>query len=168
MTAVGLISDTHGILDPRVFEYFKDCDEIWHAGDFGSVELSDQLAAFKPLKGVFGNIDDHALRKIHPLDNWFTCEQVSVWITHIGGYPEHYSPRVKQQLTLKAPDLFICGHSHILRVMRDKRYGNMLTMNPGAAGHHGFHKIRTLLRFKIDKTSILDAEVIELGTRGSQ
>jgi len=166
LTHIGLISDTHGYLDPKVFEYFDSCDEIWHAGDFGTVEVSDELEKFKPLKGVYGNIDGTELRKNHPLIQSFEIEGFKVLMTHIGGYPGKYSQQVKELLTLKKPDLFICGHSHILRIMRDKNYNNMLFINPGAAGKEGFHKIKTIVRFNLDNRKIDNVEVIELGKRG--
>lgn len=166
MINIGLLSDTHGYLDPRLFEYFAACDEIWHAGDFGTTELSDAIAAFKPLRGVYGNIDGQELRTIHPLHNRFMCEGVDVWMTHIGGYPGHYSPYVRNEIMRNPPSLFICGHSHILKVMRDAKLKNMLHVNPGAAGNHGFHKIKTAVRFTIDGTAVKNMEVIELGHRG--
>lgn len=167
MTRIGLISDTHSYLDAKVFEYFKDCDEIWHAGDIGTSEVTDKLAAFKPMRAVYGNIDGHELRAIYPEDLVFELEGLKIYMTHIGGYPGHYSPRARKLIQLHQPDIFICGHSHILRVMRDKRFNNMLAMNPGAAGVHGFHKIKTLLRFTLDKGRILNLEAIELGKRGA-
>jgi uncharacterized protein len=165
MTRIGLLSDTHSYLDPLVFKYFEECDEIWHAGDFGTLELSDQLAAFKPLRGVYGNIDNHEIRAVHPLDNHFFCEGVNVLMTHIGGYPGHYSLRVREELKNNPPQLFITGHSHILKVMRDPKLNNMLHINPGAAGNHGFHRMKTMVRFTIDGKNIKDLEVIELGER---
>ena len=167
MTRIGILSDTHGWLDPAIFRHFETCDEIWHAGDFGSVEVSDALAAFKPLKGVYGNIDGHVLRRIHPEFLSYRCENVSVLMTHIGGYPGHYAPAARLAIEQHVPKLFICGHSHILRVMRDSRHHNMLVMNPGAAGREGFHKVRTCMRFAIDGERMLEAEVIELGKRGA-
>ena len=164
MPAIGLISDTHSYLDPQVFEYFKEVDEIWHIGDVGDAQLLDKLRAFKPLRGVYGNIDDREIRQELPLDYRFVMEDMDIWMTHIGGYPGKYTSRVRDILQIKAPDLFICGHSHILKVMRDKKY-NMLCMNPGAAGKHGFHKLRTLLRFHITNKTLSNLEVIELGTR---
>lgn len=164
MPAIGLISDTHSYLDPQVFEYFKEVDEIWHIGDVGDVQVLDQLRAFKPLRGVYGNIDDRGIRQELPLDYRFVMEDMDIWMTHIGGYPGKYTSRVRDILQIKAPDLFICGHSHILKVMRDKKY-NMLCMNPGAAGKHGFHKLRTLLRFHIKDKALSNLEVIELGIR---
>lgn len=164
MIKIGLISDTHGFLDEKVFRYFEPCDEIWHAGDIGSATLMDQLEGFKPVKAVFGNIDDKDLQVRYPEHLRFRCRQIGVWITHIGGYPPRYTPVVKKQLQEDPPDLFICGHSHILRIMRDPKLDNLLYMNPGAAGRHGFHKVRTLIRFDIDET-IRNVQVIELGKR---
>ena len=164
MTKIGLISDTHGFLDEKVFRYFDPCDEIWHAGDMGASTLMDQLEDFKPVKAVFGNIDDKALQIRYPEHLQFRCQQLKVWITHIGGYPPRYTPTMKKQLQEDPPDLFICGHSHILRIMRDPKLNNLLYMNPGAAGKHGFHKVRTLIRFDIDET-IKNVQVIELGKR---
>lgn len=164
MKTIGLLSDTHGYLDPRIFSYFDSCDEIWHAGDIGSITLVDQLMAFKPLRAVHGNIDGYDIRQVCPMFLRFRCEEVNVLITHIGGYPDHYSPEGKALLTIEKPDLFVCGHSHILKVQYDKKL-NMLTMNPGAAGRYGFHKIQTLLRFVIDKEKIRDLEVIELSSQ---
>ncbi len=162
MPKIGLISDTHGFLHPKVFDYFKDCNEIWHAGDFGTLELSDRLAAFKPLRGVYGNIDGQDIRIVHPLHNRFEIEGMNVWMTHIGGYPGHYNPKIKTELTEKTPDIFICGHSHILRVISDKKLKNMLCINPGAAGNHGFHKAKTIIRFEINDRKISNMQAIEL------
>ena len=164
MTRIGLISDTHGHLDPRVMHHFQDCDEVWHAGDIGTVSVLEELEAFRTTRAVYGNIDGHELRIRCPLDQHFMCEQVKVWITHIGGYPGRYSQAVREKITQDPPKLFVCGHSHILKVMPDKKLG-LLHMNPGAAGIHGFHKVRTLLRFAIDGENIKDLEVIELGKR---
>ncbi|MDX2001188.1 MAG: metallophosphoesterase family protein [Chitinophagales bacterium] len=166
MTSIGLISDTHGYLDPRVKHHFKDCDEIWHAGDIGDFQVARDLAAFKPFKAVYGNIDGREARSHYPLDLRFTIENIDVWITHIGGYPGRYDARVKAILQVKPPQIFICGHSHILKVARDARYNNMLTLNPGAAGISGFHQYKTLLRFVLDNGSIKDLQAIELGKRG--
>ncbi|MBS7562903.1 metallophosphoesterase family protein [Mucilaginibacter sp. Bleaf8] len=161
MTRIGLISDTHSYLDEAVFEYFKECDEIWHAGDFGTLELADKLAAFKPLKGVYGNIDDKDLRAVYPENLRFKCENVDVWMTHIGGYPDRYSQAVKKTIYTDPPNLFISGHSHILKVLFDKKI-NCLHLNPGAAGKQGWHKVKTLMRFSITGSRIHDLEVIEL------
>lgn len=139
-------------------------DEIWHAGDIGNLSVTDQLEALKPVRGVHGNIDDHIIQKEFPENNRFMCEGVDVWITHIGGYPNRYNVKVREEIRSNPPKLFICGHSHILKVMHDKKL-NLLHMNPGACGKHGFHQIRTMLRFSIDGDKISDLEVIELGKR---
>lgn len=164
MRKIALISDTHGHLDEKLFKYFDSVDEIWHAGDIGTLALSDQLEKIKPLRAVYGNIDGHELRKVHPLNQRFTCEEVTVWMTHIGGYPGHYAPGIREQFTINKTNLFICGHSHILKVMYDKHF-DFLHMNPGACGNVGFHKVKTLLRFSISGKAIQDLEVIELGKR---
>ena len=161
MKLIGLISDTHGFLDSRFISHLKNCDEIWHAGDIGSQEVAERLKEIAPLKAVFGNIDNHKIRLEFPENLRFMCEQVDVFITHIGGYPGRYDKRVKEQLQSKPPTLFICGHSHILKVMNDKKLG-ILHMNPGAAGNSGLHKVKTMLRFKIDGKNISDLEVVEL------
>jgi putative phosphoesterase len=166
MKRIGLLSDTHSFFPTEVYTYFEQCDEIWHAGDFGTLNVSDQLAAFKPLRGVYGNIDGHELRSVHPLHQRFTCEEMDIWITHIGGYPGKYNPRLKDELQSDPPDIFICGHSHILKVIPDKKL-NLLHLNPGAAGHEGFHPVRTMIRFSITGKRIHDMEVIELGKRGT-
>ncbi|MBX2814341.1 MAG: metallophosphatase family protein [Saprospiraceae bacterium] len=162
---IGLLSDTHSYLDPSVFEHFEDCDEIWHAGDIGDPNVVDQLQAFKPLRAVYGNIDSSALRKAFPLNQRFDCHGMDVLMTHIGGYPGRYTKRMRTLFAEQAPDLYICGHSHILKVIYDKEY-ELLHMNPGACGHEGFHKIRTLLRFSIREGRVEDAQIIELGPRG--
>lgn len=164
MVKIGLLSDTHAYLDDAVFKYFDTCDEIWHAGDFGTLALADKLAAFKPLRGVYGNIDDHDVRAVYPEHLKFTCEEVNVWMTHIGGYPDRYSPSVKKGIYTKPPQLFISGHSHILKVMFDKKI-QCLHINPGAAGKIGWHKQRTLIRFCISEEKIHTLEVVELGAR---
>jgi len=156
-----LLSDTHSHIDDRILFYAEQADEVWHAGDIGLISVTDQLKKVKPLRAVFGNIDDHEVRKEFPLNQRFFCEGVDVWITHIGGYPNKYSPAVKEEIKTNPPKLFISGHSHILKVMNDKKL-NLLHMNPGAAGKHGFHKKRTMLRFKIEGERIFDLEVIEL------
>ncbi len=165
MQRIGIISDTHGYLDPLVFKYFADCDQVWHAGDFGTLEVSQELAEFRTLRGVYGNVDDEQLRQLHPLHDRFECEGVEVWMTHIGGYPGCYDRRVAKSIREKPPALFICGHSHILRVMRDPKLENMLHFNPGAAGRHGFHTMRTLLRFEITAGTVQKLQVVELGPR---
>lgn len=162
---IGLISDTHSYMEEDILQHLEECDEIWHAGDIGEVDLADKLEDFKPFKAVYGNIDDKIVRTVYPLDLFFEVEGLSVFMTHIGGYPGTYTGRVKEILREKRPALYICGHSHILKVMRDKEL-NMIHMNPGAAGHHGFHVMRTLLRFDIDNAKIQNVEVIELGKRG--
>jgi hypothetical protein len=164
MTKILLLSDTHGHMDSTILKYAAQADEIWHAGDIGSLEVTDQLEALKPVRGVHGNIDDHVIQKEFPENNRFMCEGVDVWITHIGGYPNKYNVRVRDEIRHNPPKLFICGHSHILKVMNDKKLG-LLHMNPGACGKHGFHQIRTMLRFVIDEDKISDLEVIELGQR---
>lgn len=164
MTRIGLLSDTHSFLDDRVFRHFEPCDEIWHAGDFGSMAVIEQLEAFKPLRGVFGNIDGAEVRAVMPLDLRFECDGVPVFMTHIGGYPGKYYPRVGKILRESPPvnGLFICGHSHILKVMPDKNL-HFLHINPGACGNEGWHKVKTLLRFSLNQGQIGDLEVIELG-----
>ena len=166
MTRIGLISDTHSFLDPTVFEHFKDCDEIWHAGDFGNMEVIEALQKFKPLKGVYGNIDTPEIQQLFPEQNIFTCEKVKVFMQHIGGYPEKYAPGVRIKIKAEEPKIFISGHSHILKIMYDDRY-QCLHINPGAAGNQGWHKIKTLVRFVIDGADIRDCEIVELGARGS-
>ncbi len=164
MIRIGLISDTHGFLDPKVEKYFKDCDEIWHIGDVGTIDIIKQLTKIKPVRGVYGNIDGQDIRKVFPKELKFTCEEVKVWMVHIGGYPNRYSKEVRDRIKFNPPDLFISGHSHILKVMFDKKL-NLLHINPGAAGKSGFHKVKTLVRFTIDKKDIKDLEVIELGPK---
>jgi uncharacterized protein len=165
MTRIGLISDTHGYLDEAVFRHFEHCDEIWHAGDFGNAALAEQLSSFKPLKGVYGNIDGYDIRSLYPEKLVWTCEEVNVFMIHIGGYPPRYKPGLKGELISNKPGLFICGHSHILKIMYDSAI-HCLHMNPGAAGRQGWHKVRTLIRFAIDGKDMKDCEVIELGSRG--
>ena len=164
MKRIGLISDTHGYLDEQVFDYFEACDEIWHAGDFGTSELARRLNEKKTLRGVYGNIDGQDIRSVFPELAVFHCEGVKVMIRHIGGYPPKYNPETREELKLHKPRLFISGHSHILKIMYDDKL-QCLHMNPGAAGKHGWQKVRTIIRFTIDGTDIKDCEVIELGTR---
>jgi putative phosphoesterase len=164
---IGLISDTHSFLDPKVLDYFEDCDEIWHAGDIGNSTIVQSLEKVKPVRAVFGNIDTKDLQTLYPEDLWFSCDGLSIWMTHIGGAPPNYNPRIKKILKERIPDIFICGHSHILRVKKDPNYKNMLYLNPGAAGNHGFHTIKTIIRFEIKKASIINMEAIELGKRGA-
>ncbi|MDA3931091.1 MAG: metallophosphoesterase family protein [Prolixibacteraceae bacterium] len=161
MKQIGLLSDTHSFIDPKLYEFFKDCDEIWHAGDFGNIETLDTLSAFKPLRGVYGNIDDQKIRKVFKKHLKFKIEEVKVWITHIGGYPGHYDKSVKPGIYSDPPTLFISGHSHILKVIYDKKNG-ALHMNPGASGNYGEHKVKTLLRFIIDGNNIRDLEILEI------
>ncbi|MGA9326969.1 MAG: metallophosphoesterase family protein [Salegentibacter sp.] len=162
MKKILLLSDTHGYIDERILHYAGEADEIWHAGDIGTTAVSDDLKELKPLKAVYGNIDGTEIRKEFPLHQRFMCEKVDVWITHIGGYPKKYSPAIREEIRKNPPKLFISGHSHILKVMNDSQL-DLLHMNPGAAGKQGFHKKRTMLRFKIDGEKIYDLEVIELG-----
>lgn len=164
MTKILLLSDTHGHMDKTILKYAAQADEIWHAGDIGSLSVTDALEAVKPVRGVHGNIDDHVIQKEFPENNRFMCEGVDVWITHIGGYPNRYNIQVRDEIGNNPPKLFICGHSHILKVMHDKKLG-LLHMNPGACGKHGFHQVRTMLRFVIDGEKISDLEVVELGKR---
>jgi uncharacterized protein len=164
VTRIGLVSDTHNWLDESIFEHFKDCNEIWHAGDFGSAEIASKLKEAKPLKGVYGNIDGQDIRSQFPEQIVFMCEDVKVMMRHIGGYPPKYNPETKRELLIQRPQLFICGHSHILKVMFDNKI-NCLHMNPGAAGKYGWHKIRTIIRFIIDGNQMKDCEVIELGKK---
>ena len=161
MKIIGLISDTHGFLDSRFIAHLQECDEIWHAGDIGSLEVAEKLAEIAPLKGVHGNIDNHKIRLQYSESLRFNCEQVAVFITHIGGYPGRYDKRVKNELTNNTPDIFICGHSHILKVMNDEKLG-LLHMNPGAAGNSGLHKVKTMLKFIIDRKEIKNLELVEL------
>jgi putative phosphoesterase len=163
MTRIGLMADTHGWLDEAVYNHFSQCDEIWHAGDFGP-DVADKLKVFKPLRGVYGNIDGYDIRSEYPETLKWKCEDVDVLMIHIGGYPGRYTPMAKKELQGHIPKLFISGHSHILKIMYDDKI-NCLHMNPGAAGKQGWHKVRTLVRFVIDGDRIKDCEVIELGKR---
>jgi putative phosphoesterase len=158
---IGLISDTHGWIHPSLFDHFAHCDEIWHAGDIGNIETSDTLAAFKPLKAVFGNIDDEIVRRSYKEHLIFKAEEVQVWMTHIGGTPNNYNRRIRQGIYDNPPDIFICGHSHIAKIIYDKKAG-LLYLNPGAAGYNGFHKYMTAIRFQIDGNNIHDMELIDL------
>ena len=164
MTRIGLLSDTHGYLDETVFDHFNNCDEIWHAGDFGDENIAKRLKERKELKGVYGNIDGQDIRSVYPEQLVFYCEEVKVMIRHIGGYPPKYNPETKKELLIHKPQLFIAGHSHILKVMYDDKL-NCLHMNPGAAGKQGWHQVRTILRFTVDGKEMKDLEVIELGKR---
>ena len=158
---IGLLSDTHGIFDEPFRQFFWPVDEIWHAGDFGSIAVADAISAFKPLKGVFGNCDGNDIRLDYPGYQLFMCENMKVLMTHIGGYPGRYDPRARALIDEFRPDIFVCGHSHILKVVNDHKR-NMLVINPGAAGLQGFHIVRTALRFRIENTEIKDMEVFEL------
>ena len=160
MKRIGILSDTHGTIIPQVFDFFKDVDEIWHAGDLGNITVAEQLEAFKPLRAVHGNIDDYVVRLQYPEDLFFKVEDVHVYMTHIGGYPRHYMPEVKIILEKKKPELFVCGHSHILKVIYDKKL-DLLHINPGAAGNSGFQKKTTMIRFAIDGKQFKDMEIFE-------
>ncbi|WP_152285596.1 metallophosphoesterase family protein [Flavicella marina] len=164
MKKILLLSDTHSHIDAQIIKYIKQADEVWHAGDIGVIEVADTIKKLKPLRAVYGNIDDKTVRAEYPLDQKFEVEKVSVWMTHIGGYPNKYNFRIKEEIQINPPKIFISGHSHILKVQFDQKL-NLLHMNPGAAGKHGFHKVRTMLRFEIDKEEIKNLEVIELETR---
>jgi len=164
MKNILLLSDTHSYMDDTILKYVVQADEVWHAGDIGDLSVTDTLKELKPLRAVYGNIDDDKARLEFPLHNRFMCEGVDVWITHIGGYPGKYNTNIKAELAAKPPQLFICGHSHILKVMFDKK-NNLLHMNPGACGKSGFHQVRTMLRFVIDGDKIKDLEIIEIEKR---
>ncbi|MEL6718736.1 MAG: metallophosphoesterase family protein [Bacteroidota bacterium] len=166
MKRIGLLSDTHSYLDPSIFTYFEECDEIWHAGDIGDPNLAEQLRAFRPFKAVYGNIDGKEIRWDYPENLIFEEEGVKVFMTHIGGYPGRYNARVRTIIQEEQPKLYICGHSHILKIQYDKKY-QLLHINPGAAGNHGFHKMKTMVRFSLETGIIKDVEVIELGRRGA-
>jgi putative phosphoesterase len=161
MYRIGLMSDTHGYLHPSVFTHFAGVDEIWHAGDIGSAEVAGALAAFKPLRAVYGNIDGRDITSRFPEDQRFDCQGIDVWMTHIGGYPGKYAPRIKPLIQADPPQLFICGHSHILKVIPDTRLG-LLHINPGACGRQGWHKVKTLVRFEINDAKVEHLQVIEL------
>ena len=164
MKKILLLSDTHSHIDDTILKYVKLADEVWHAGDIGDLKVTDTIKKLKPLRAVFGNIDNHEARLEFPLINRFLCEGVDVLITHIGGYPGKYSPAIREEIIQNPPKLFICGHSHILKVMFDKKL-NCLHMNPGAAGISGFHQKRTMLRFEIDGDKIQSLEIIEIGDK---
>jgi len=165
MVKIGLISDNHSYYNDELIPYLKGCDEIWHAGDIGNLESIEPLEKLAPIRAVYGNIDNSETRLVYPLNQVFEIEGVKVLMTHIGGYPGRYRSRVKELIDEHHPNLYICGHSHILKVVRDQK-NNLLHMNPGAYGHHGFHKVRTFLTFHIDKGKINNLNVIELGRRG--
>ena len=162
VTNILILSDTHSYLDERIWKYIDACDVVWHGGDIGTIAITDSIKKHKPVEAVYGNIDGTDVRQVHPLIHRFKCEEVSVAMTHIGGYPDRYRPDAMKILNERVPDIMVCGHSHILKVMRDKKYQNMLFINPGAAGIHGFHPIQTLIKLKIDGKRIYDLEVVEL------
>ena len=163
---IGLLSDTHSHLEPGLLDHFTRCDELWHAGDVGDPAVLDALEAFRPVRAVYGNIDDQNLRQRLPLNLDFEVGGLRVFMTHIGGYPGRYTARVRKLLTELRPDIYVCGHSHILKVMPDPKL-NLLHLNPGACGQHGFHRVKTALRFRIDGGKVSEMEVIELGRRGN-
>ena len=164
MTKILLLSDTHSFIDDQILKYVKQADEVWHAGDIGDLKVTDTIKKLKPLRAVFGNIDDATARLEFPLHNRFICEQMDVWITHIGGYPGKYNINIREEIKINPPKIFIAGHSHILKVQYDKKLQS-LHLNPGACGKHGFHKVRTMLRFEIDGSDIKKMEIIELEQR---
>ncbi|NOY37745.1 MAG: metallophosphoesterase family protein [Chlorobi bacterium] len=164
MKRIGLLSDTHGFLDSRIFQLFSECDEIWHAGDIGSADVLQRLMKIAPVRAVYGNIDGQEIRNICPVSQRFTCELLNVWITHIGGYPGHFARGIREKLLADPPGLFISGHSHILKIMHDKKL-RLLHINPGSAGKQGFHRVRTVVRFEIHGDQVKELEVAELGTR---
>ena len=166
MTNIGLIADTHGYIDETILGHFKNCDEIWHAGDFGNASIAEELKQQKPLKGVYGIIDGYDIRSEYPEKLIWNCEEVKVFMIHIGGHPARYAPGIKNELLKNEAKLFICGHSHILKVIYDDKI-NCLHINPGAAGKQGWHTVRTIMRFSIDGKEIKNCEVIELGKRGT-
>lgn len=161
MRKILLLSDTHSFIDEQILKFVKQADEVWHAGDIGTMEVADAIQKLKPLRAVYGNIDNHLIRAEFPLDQKFTVEKVRVWMTHIGGYPNRYEARVKSELQKNPPTIFISGHSHILKVIYDKKL-NLLHLNPGAAGKYGIQKVRTMLRFQINESTIEKMEIIEL------
>jgi uncharacterized protein len=164
MKKILLLSDTHSHLDAKILKYVALADEVWHAGDIGAIDVADQLKSLKPFRAVYGNIDDKEVRAEYPLDQEFTIEGVAVWMTHIGGYPNKYNQRIREKIQENPPKLFISGHSHILKVQYDQKL-HLLHMNPGAVGKHGFHKVRTMLRFELEDGEIKNLEVVELETR---
>jgi uncharacterized protein len=164
MTKIGLMSDTHGFLDPKIFDYFAEVDEVWHAGDVGSIEVIELLEEFKPIRGVYGNVDDHKIRTAWPKVQRFEIEGMEILMTHIGGKPYRYSQDAYGEIIRKTPNIFVCGHSHILLVQFDKKI-NSMWLNPGACGNKGFHKVKTLLRFDIEEKELRNMEAIEIGPR---
>ncbi|WP_430928465.1 metallophosphoesterase family protein [Polaribacter marinivivus] len=164
MKKILLLSDTHSYIDEQILKFARQADEVWHAGDIGDLKVTDTLKKIKPLRAVYGNIDDKDARAEFPLDLKFTIENITIWMTHIGGYPNKYNLRIREEIKQNPPKIFISGHSHILKVQYDKKL-ELLHLNPGAAGKHGFHKIRTMLRFEVDKSDIKNLEIIELAKR---
>ena len=164
MKKILLLSDSHSHIDDTILKYVNQADEVWHAGDIGDLIVTDSIKSLKPLRAVFGNIDDDKARMEFPLHNRFLCEDVDIWITHIGGYPGKYNQSIRSEIQNNPPKLFICGHSHILKVQFDKSL-NLLHMNPGACGIYGFHQVRTMLRFEIDGDKIQNLEIIEIGKK---
>ncbi len=164
MTKIGVLSDTHGFLDQKVIKFFSKCDQIWHAGDIGNIKIADTLSEQKILKAVFGNIDGTDVRAAYKQHNRFICEDLDIWITHIGGYPDRYDYRVRQAIYRNPPNIFVCGHSHILKVINDPKI-NCLHINPGAAGNSGLHNVKTAIRFEIDKKNIQNLEILEIQRR---
>ncbi len=167
MKKILLLSDTHSHIDERILHFVSEADEVWHAGDIGDLAVTDAISALKPLRAVYGNIDDHKARSSFPLDLKFDCEGMKVWITHIGGYPGKYNQRIRTEIKQNPPQIFVAGHSHILKVQWDKSI-QCMHLNPGACGISGFHQMRTMLRFSIDMGTLKDLEVIELGLRGKK
>ena len=161
---IGLLSDTHGYLDESIFKYYEDCDEIWHAGDIGSLDIADQLSNFKKFRAVYGNIDGNTLRQSYPEELIFEIEELKVFIKHIGGYPPKYNHDLRNRLDVLKPDLFICGHSHIVKIIKDPER-KLLHINPGASGKHGFHHMRSIIRFGISGGQLENLQLIELGKR---
>jgi putative phosphoesterase len=166
MKKIGIISDTHCWLEPKAAQYFADCDEIWHAGDFGCMEVAEALQKIKPLRGVYGNIDGQQLRTVFSEYLVFNLEGFKILMIHIGGYPGKYSPAARKLIQSEKPDIFVCGHSHILKVMRDAQHNNMLVINPGAAGREGFHIMKTIIKMELDNGTIKNIVAVELGKRG--
>jgi len=163
---IGILSDTHGYLNPKILDHFKACDQIWHAGDIGDYSIIESLEEICPVKAVYGNIDSHDIRLATLEHNKFNCEGLKIWITHIGGYPPKYTKQMKLMLQADPPDIFVCGHSHILKVIKDPNINNLLSINPGACGTHGFHKMSTIIRFSINAGILSNMQIIELGQRG--
>jgi len=166
MIKIGLISDTHNYLDPQVLDFFEECDEIWHAGDFGTLKIATELEKIAPVLGVYGNIDGKDIRDQYPLHQRFERDGIDIWMTHIGGIPGRYCIPIREEIENNTPDVFICGHSHILKVARDQSLDKMLYINPGAAGKQGFQEYRTIIRFEINDGKIQNLEVINLGKQG--